>query len=590
MSIFISEMLLQQNIVLLSSIPFANRILHDILLTLSDTSKTSKKYFFLFGDLWGDPRAADTVYGNISTLASQGHQVIGIRNAVNGTEVFQSHMASLRPNNTDSKTNSFLAQYWEQQFSCSILEESCSRNHSLPRINRPLLRNYKAALVIDSAIAVGQYILEYSQETHGVVPDEFFDDSLKQFDFEDGEILEVKGSFTGNNWVIGYPDGKLGDELQWMQPLHWEYDVIILATDGDDKEPKGLQLGTWRTVNVTRNNRTGILMINKLPNVSLSAERLKSCDFIDMCEPSDLYSMAALVAVLFLLLIIVFVLRCKVSGSIRGVLKDFKSPGILILLVNCLDSLWISLWIIFGKEAFDCDNRVDDFLVSVNNGICYSMFFAYFLSHSFVNRLGQLCTQITGSLALVILQIVFAAAAYFEQADKSDTDDPMDHCYSQRGKETAKVSSWYGVVLLIGCAGLLLLNLYWKKGKYTRQSTVVKVLGGVLAISIVIIYTLCVVFVFSLDDRSLCIDQGRFFIVMASFPAVICGLMTAVLTVQQLRQTRCKMSEMPIIPKPREGTLSVVYAHLLSLLIFTFRENQLSQLRLCWIEFGHNSC
>lgn len=416
---------------------------------------------------------------------------------------------------------------------------------------------------MDAVFALGEYILQYSK-SRKVMPDAFFDIGLDGYNFNKGTTLNMTSTWTGNNWVLGYPMGTLQErEKQWLQPLEWKYDIVILVA-GYGRETRGMQIATWTSNNLTRNNRIGELTITKhwSPNVAVQPRvRLNQCGTIatDMpgdCKPFHLYSMAALVGIVFLCLIIVTVLHCLVLGSARAAIQDIiKSPGMVTLCLDSLSSLFISLWIIFGKEALDCDNRVDDFLVNVTNSVCYSVFLTRLLSHYVVSRLSQLCMKIAVCLLLVTLQIILAAVAHFEQVDMAGARDPVEHCYSERRKAMVMVSYWYSGLLLIGCVGLLLLSLWWRNGEYIRQSSTNKVLFGVLSVSVVIIYMVSLVFVLSVEKRSLCIDQGRFFILIAAFPSIVFVLATAVPTGLRLRQDRSNMS----VLESTTGNLDMTY-------------------------------
>ena len=288
----------------LSSVQFATQVLR--IFNESVLPKNiNRTYSFLFGDFWGDPRDADTLFDLIMDLVTRGHKVYALRNEINGTEMFQEHMASIRYNSKEWKRNKWLQEYWKKYFNCTdgvlcnvsqlnctdksrdasqfnctdmpcnasqfncsntpcnasrfnctdmpcnasqfnctdtpcnasqfnytdtpcnasqfnCTETACNPSQSLPPIYRPILRNYKALLVMDGVSLIRKFVVDDTEK--------YPDISRRRLDIETfyhltdySNNLTVQSNLTGNSFIYGIPKSSL-----WIQPIEWQFKIIEL--------------------------------------------------------------------------------------------------------------------------------------------------------------------------------------------------------------------------------------------------------------------------------------------------------------------------------------------------------------------------
>ncbi len=692
------------HIVYLSSIEFAVTTLQ--IFSESILSHVNRTYSFLFGDFWGDPRQADTLFGLIVQLVENGHKVYALRNDINGTEVIQKHMASIRLNSDEWNRNKWLQRYWHNHYNCS---DQCNANESLPAIIRPILRNYKAALVMVGVSLIREFV-EIHYANYKELPGTFdLGDGFLRF----GANRTIENKETGNKLVFG-ETGHTHRSFHWQQPLQWQYRILELEmvietesdTGGDGVYSRdmnvsentsnetmlglgfndtsngttestdvlgGKEYGIWTidrngiesnnghlyvfvnnsefpttpTVNSVDNNMnvdnntivdnstnasvnstasSEIPTVVSTPTVNISDSvgnmtdfgsntngslvnstvmstitpiqqqplpKFQTCPttavptttmpttavpttsvpttltmkptmkFIDdSCNPDKLHGMVGLVVVILLLLIAVCLVYIWNDSCVRiksdndetvrndnnikvSVKRVLRSPGYSILLGLTLFSICICFWIIFGDESFDCDNRGDDFLVNLANGVCFTVLLIYVACRRFENRLGQLCLKIFGFLALVMIQLIVAAVAHFDKVEKfDDNSTAIEHCYQERGKSVVAGSYWFGAILMIAFIALLIVDLCVKKDEEDEHHfTVFDIIRTSIAVAASILYMIGLVFVVHVDSTSQCLNHGRWFIFLALFPAFVGLLVSALQTVKSIREKRREIQE-----------------------------------------------
>ena len=521
-----------RKIIVLAGISFANKILPHFVQSTKGTSSQSSngRYSFLIGDLWGDTRRKNSVIEKLRLLTDRGHDVYGLRNAVNGTDKLADSMRSIEFNSSRFHRNPFIQRFWEQTFSCSVANDDCDRNKRLQFPVFPILRNYKAPLVIDAALVLRQYVLDYRKQ-HNEPPSEFFDHDF--YGFHDGNILETWNNWTGNGWLLGIPFGN-ENMFDWIQPLEWKYEIVKLVSD--NTMLAGDLYGTWWIEKYLKDNFTSVLSLTsssaRLPVVPQCVS--EETDSLS-CNSTDLHSMVALVATVALLLL----LCCGVwiyqrRENMQQVKRVITSPGLLIISCTVFVSIVTSMWIIMGDDVLDCDNRVDDFLVTLT----ISVFFAVLLVHLLVqltsSHLMKLVIKWFGFLIIVAVAVVVSAVAHLDQTEEIDDDSNIvNHCYKERRKTVSVVSYLYGTILCITCITLLLRNICSKNGDYIESNLTFKTVAAFLAIFIGVVYTVLVIVLVWIDSHDSCVIMGRIFIVLACFPMIVCLINIVVLLLSE---------------------------------------------------------
>ena len=589
-------------IVFLSSVQFATTVL-DIFNTSVLSQNTNQTYSFLFGDFWGDPRDADTLFELIVDLVNRGHKVYALRNDINGTEMLQEHMASIRYNSTEWRRNKWLQEYWKKYFNCTDTSP-CDGSQSLPPIYRPILRNYKAPLVMDGVFLVRKFVEDYNK-TNGFMPDELYIEEL--YKLASSNNVTLRSDWTNNSFIYGQA-GDYNKSFLWNQPIewqfriielyslnytlhNWEYGIWTIGKHGLDNSDGSLILFDYNQTipsspvstvapnssnmttfasgdldysdnNATNSNDSELKMYtvsvlndsSVIPKVKLQDPVFDVCvteppptetpKVDDPCDPDKLHGMVGLVVVTIVLLIVVSLIYiCHDSGGISGVKHLMKSPGKDILMSITVFSIIISFWIIFGDEALDCDSRADDFLVSLANGISFSVLLVYVACRRFENRLWKLCLKVFGFLSLVIVQLVLSSVAHLDHVETDSNNGTVQRCFDERSKSVAAGSYWFGGIVLLGCIALLFIDVCCKRDEDDRRIRFVDIIKACLAVAVGIIYIVALVFISS-ANKSKCIEHGQFFILLALFPAIMSLLVAAVPTFTEVYEQRRHQKEM----------------------------------------------
>ena len=281
-------------------------------------------------------------------------------------------MTSIRANSGELKQNSILANYWENFFKCSFSGGTCDDAASLPNVNRPILRNYKASLVIDSVFL----LYDYLRENLGM-PFIRFDTRL--FLRDDVAISTGVSSWTGNQVrinVVG--NGTLA------QPTFWSYE--ILAWTRDNGRNNSFPKAVW-TFNGDDNNRTGIYIRNFQPNENF-------CKI----DASAVVPAIATPLIVLLLHFVVFMLNLCVFGLASTREYIVLTPTIFFGLLT-LASVVVSLLVAVDVfSPFECKTLALDFVVNVPLVLCLAPFFVEALSHLFDGIIKRLQIRLFSSL------------------------------------------------------------------------------------------------------------------------------------------------------------------------------------------------
>jgi hypothetical protein len=580
--------------VFLSSIQFAKDVLSDFNKSVL-SQNINQTYSFLLGDFWGDPREADTLFTLIEDLVTGGHKVYALRNDINGTEMLQEHMASIRYNSTEWHRNKWLQEYWKKYFNCTDLSP-CNMSQSLPPVNRPILRNYKASLVMDSVLLVRKFAEDFYFTYGFLPPDQEVDYDLYELTNPKNNI-SLQSNWTNNSFIYGQAgDTNASHTFEWNQPIEWQFRMIELYSLNDTLWD--WEYGIWTIGRQGLESSDGSLIIfdynpttpssfvalnnsnetivdgdfngnnsthssdstsNTVPKMKLQNPVFGTCVtssppttpiiVYNPCNPDKLHGMVNLVIVIIVLLLVVsLIYMCHDSGGISGLKHLLRSPGKDVLMLLTIFSVIISFWIIFGDEALDCENRADDFLVSLANGIYFSVLLIYVACRRFENRLGKLCLKIFGFLGLVLIQLVLSSVAHLDRVEKltgNDTSNNMvQHCFDERGKSIAAGSYWFGGTILLGCIALLFLDICWKRDEDGHSNRLIDFIKVFCSVAVGIVYIVALVFVLGTDDESKCLDHGRFFIFLAFFPAILSLLIATILVLIELYEHRKHLKEM----------------------------------------------
>ena len=546
-------------IVVLSSIPHALFVLSELQDSPLDTN-----YTILLGDLWGDPRNVNELYGVITNLVEKGHHIYSLRAESNGTEKFQSYMASIRSNSSQLLRNHWLKEYWEDHFNCSISLGTCDVNDRLTGQNRPILRNYKAPLVMDAVYATAMFLRDFHEKYSGTgVLDGFFKPDF--YKLKVGGQLMVTNEWTGNTMIIGEDLGGPYN-FDWVQPHNWAYEIVQLQSEGNSTEVGYKIYGKWvlESINGTKGSIT--LFRNH------TVKTVKSCDLPiatsqrpsssptpssspESCDEKEVDTMAGLVAIVTILLLTtsLIYLICLMKYTRDATRLIFYSVGKDILMINSLVSIGISFWIALGEVVFECESRAVDFAVNFTNTVCYSVIFLRLMSKKFEfeRPIKRFCFCVVGFIVLLGVQSVISALAHFYFASNRDGMPRTTHCSEERKKPLVVVSYWYSVILLSASVLLYLNRRCYKEG--SRIKSFVKVVIAIATASFYAILTS----LFLWADDSNCMAHARFLVVISLYPSVVCFAVVIVTTATHLYKEYCckKETGLPELQLPGNPTI-----------------------------------
>ena len=193
-------------------------------------------------------------------------------------------------------------------------------------------------------------------------------------------------------------------------------------------------------------------------------------------------------------------------------------------------SVIVSLVTIFGDKVGDCDDRLNDFLVTLTNSVCFTVLLIALVVPLVTSRLLRLLVKVGGFVFVMMIQLAVSIQAHLVEGGGTDRDDddPVTHCYNERGKVLSSVSYLYGNVLLVLCVLLLNYNLCSERGEYYQSNGAFKLISGLFTVVLTITYTVLVTVLLWIEFVSSCVVMGRILTVLAVFPAMICLVIVAV--------------------------------------------------------------
>jgi hypothetical protein len=511
-------------IVLLSSIPFSYNLLKLGFYNSQLTPEQRKNFTFLLGDFWGEPGEAEDLYELVKDLARDTAQVVSLRSHLNGYEKFQHHMANLRSSSPELQRNKFLGDYWSDYFNCRI-GVNCSGNLTLPTVNRPILQNKAAVLVIDAVYAIVAYIQQFYDSfplrINGSVS---FSKSIRE---------QTITSWTGNTFHLASTH-----PLSYIEVVEWKYDILILKL-ADDGQLDVEQYGQWvmhkeRPDNLTVNNSVKW----KLWRPKQFFDTLDLCptpptpafvgDKDEVCSSKDVQSLVALP-------VIMLVILC-VMGLTYGMTKGWISAQESILEISCfllvlvlVTAAAILVSILIATDivsALSCDSLVADFLVNVIGCICYVTILVAVLASGIGGKLKYFRVKMVVFFILFTVQVIISSVASFGNDDKQGNKSDDEYCVYKRDRPIVSLSYWYNAVIVLVAAFLFLVTFRrMVSQKAPQPSCAAPVLGLLLALLYTILISL---FVWS---EEYC-GQIRLLVVLAAYPAIIgaCMLSRAALS------------------------------------------------------------
>jgi hypothetical protein len=515
-------------VVVLSSIPFAYTLLKDGLYQTNEhlrlTSEQKKNFTFLLGDFWGEPGEADLLYEVIKDLVRDTRQVVSLRAHHNGYEKFQHHMANLTSSSLELRRNRILGDYWSDYFNCTI-GVNCNDTLSLPTVNRPILRNTAALLVIDAVYTAVEYIQRfYENFPHSINRSVIFTDSYRQ------ELTVT--SWTGNTFQMSY-SFDTRQLLSYVKVVEWEYDILILKS-AEEGQLDADKYGQWIMIpngNLTvNNNMSGKLWRPRqiLDICSTSPAQtpipIRGKDK-DLCSPNDIQHLVALPVVLLVILCVMGLIYGMTRGWISVQKSILKNDCFLFVLTvvtpaNILVSFLIAT---DSVSSLSCEFPIADFLVNMIGCVWYVTILVAVLARGIGKK--QEYFPVVFFL-LVAVQIIISSVASFGNNDKQGNRTDDMYCVDMRSQPIVSVSYVYNGIIVLAAA-LVFLSTFRHLRIQTKppSSYVSPVLGLILAI----VYSILIcIFIWTVK----CPHQIQLLVVLSAYPAIMaaCMLSWSVLT------------------------------------------------------------
>ena len=535
-------------IVLLSSVPFAFDFFHNGYFGVETKNRTS--FSFLLGDFWGNMALVDDLYDVLMRVTETANTVIALNTITNGLDKFQDHMTSIRANSTELERNSLLADYWENFFDCSLSSGTCDNTTSLPNVNRPILRNYKASLVIDSVFLLHDYLRFFFGGQTSQLAQLWFETSESIFNRDGFSITINVSSWTGNQVRINNVDNGLS------QPTFWSYEIIVWTRKYGRNQ--SFPYGVW-TFNDNDKNRTTSLQLNEHINVTIWApkpllpyeicqtteplttkplttepltteaatmpsptERTPTPTTTNKCTSSAVLPAIATPIIVLLLHIIVLTLSLCVFGLASTRECIVPTPTIylaLLTLASFLVSLLVSVNVF---SPFECKTLALDFVVNVLSVLCLAPFFVEVLGHLVGGMMNRLQIKILLVAVFMIFEIVLAGIASFRFLPNKNIDDlDYEQCRNSRSQILPIMSYWINAGLALGT--VIIIWITYGKGYRSRLKNSLIVECGV-ATFLAILYIVAISIVLWVND---CKTQAQWLVVLAAFPGFMtCHIVT----------------------------------------------------------------
>jgi hypothetical protein len=463
----------KRTIVILSSTSYALSVLGSIRDNPINTSLT-----FILGDLWSDQQNMSNLYSVIKYLTFQGHTIYGLRMASNGTNKFYSYYGS-----------------------------RC----------QPILRRYKASLIINTVCAIAAYVKNISEKHPKWWAVKF---SKQDFNhFMTGHGLNLIRNWTGSRRASN-----------GLHVLKWSYGIVQLKSGGTSKTLKLKLYGKWTLKKFY--NREGKRRLSR----GIQSQRQKALPPTTPgsssaimtnknCNNKVLRPMQGLASTLALLIFVIFIVyAAMLQFDVQRLHSAMCSLSRITLAANTIASIAISFWVTIGGVAFSCEHRTADFIVNLLNSVCYSVIFLFLLSKKFDQPVIGFFVRRIGFFLLMGFQATISAFSHFVFTLKQQTNQSqISYCSGERQKPLSVASYCYSVVLLIASVLVYLFNQ-----RQSQESRTIVLINSFTAVIVGSLYTVFVSVFLSIKD---CAIHGQFLVIISLYPALVCVTMTIVFAV-----------------------------------------------------------
>ena len=252
-----------------------------------------------------------------------------------------------------------------------------------------------------------------------------------------------------------------------------------------------------------------------------------------------LESLVLPVSVIFVLIIVMVAYTRYTNFKIHSLVR-MRSFLLDLLICDTILSVAITLWIIFGDEAFNCKSSVLDVSVSVVNGVYYACLFCYFMPTAFDPslRIVKLCLRWLLWSLFVVVQIALSLAAYFVSDRNREIVSVVMFCYEVRRQSKTVASFAFGFILLMLSDVMLLKKFHNSRNENSKRRNLLNTFCGILFQVFPSLYLIALSFVLFAEHQNSCVQHAAMLVLLALFPAILSTVMSLVGVINAIKERR----------------------------------------------------
>lgn len=432
-------------VVLLTNKDTAYEVLRQLKVQKIDVSQ----FVFFFGDFWGNPDALERLDCAMRDylMANETETVnVKLRQHQKGIERFQDYLTGLNPYSSEFQENTWLRDYLEGFYNCSIADRTCRNSDTWLATRRSLFRNHYTSLIIDAVLTIAGYCETANCDVkNGLQPQ--FDITRFHPDFT---------SWTGNRVRFTVFSDVAATAGVPVKPLLWTYDILGFSPTSDKSDFNITNLGCWSSQR-ERGITTLDVQTNRLwkpSSFALNIDCYPRPSLFVLFLPSIVVILAATVSCGF------FMHKTMLPAILQVLYTD------AIAIVGSLAGLVLSVLVAIGAVPIgDCEDLRVDFAVTVICTACFASVLVGILvdrwswcdvradterrCHSslrYINPAALLLSIIAGQVALS------AFACMILNPVKDLTLDVDSACSATRNHATFHVACVYSALVCLSCA------------------------------------------------------------------------------------------------------------------------------------------
>ena len=501
----------ERPVVFLGSVSYARRFFAAYASPTTALGANRDAFRFLVGDFWGEPSEADDLYEIVVNASSLARSFVALRTANEGIDAFERHFNSIRANSTETmRRNPFLKAFWEDYFDCDIAAGTCDNSSALSLVERPILRNYQAASIIDAVFLLSSYAKEFRRANPP--NSRIYFSTREKFFLDPKTNLQTTTTTNVTSWtgervrvgIVRAPAVAAAAAAAWTQRVDWTYDALLLngtssvlvgRWDFNAGNGSLSRLGnyTWSKVCSTVATPTVAATSSWIPDGDDHHHQTESPPTsASRCSEERLVflTLPGLIALLHLFVALYSVHKLGWSSFVNKVV--FSVGGLLLVLVTVVS---FSVSVLLCTSVFTC-RSVDEswfhFAINLASIGVFAAIFVQLLLHQIGGCFDRFSYKVASYFAIVLAETILLVFVCF-----------------YRDEALIVASYFINVIMTTGSAILLWMP---KKINAFRHPKAIATLAGLLAVS----HASCVgLALWSSSNRSV------FLIALSTFPNIV---------------------------------------------------------------------